>query len=105
MRAVTFVREIFKKYPRLFITNAVLAIFLSLVEICALFTIGPLIDFLIHPDLKNISPLTESVIRVMDSIGLPITLGAYLSAFAVFIVLSSSLRIFVICHLSAVLQH
>ena len=93
MKALTFIGEISRRYPRLLLINTVLAILLSLVETCALVTVGPLIDFLTRPDLQGISPLTEKVVGVMSFLGLPINLGAYLYIFFGFIACSSGFRI------------
>ncbi|MFH1287795.1 MAG: ABC transporter ATP-binding protein [bacterium] len=95
MKALLFIRDIFKKYSRLFIINTALVVLLGIVDICALVAIGPLIDFLTHSDLVGISPLTERVVWIMNFIGLPVTLGVYSCVFLIFVSLSSGLRIFV----------
>lgn len=94
MKALIFIREIFKKYPVLLTISTVLVVFVSIIEACALFTVAPLIDFLVNSDLQNVSPLTQRIMTIIDSIGLPVSLGSYLIIFVVFIVLSSSFRIF-----------
>jgi len=93
MKALIFIRDIFKKYPLLLTASTVLVIFVSLIEACSLFTIGPLIDFLIHPDMQNMSPLTHKVMDVMGYFGISLGIRSYLLIFAMFIILSSSLRI------------
>jgi len=95
MKTVIFILDIFKKYPRLLFVNIVLVTFASAVEACFLLSIGPLMDFLIHPDLQNLSPLTQQVVIMMESIGLSVTLANYLVIFIIFVLLSSGFRILV----------
>ncbi len=95
MKILSFIREIFRKYPRLFIANTALVIFLGVIDICAIFSVAPLIDFLTHPDMVGISPLTERIVGLMGSIGLPVTLPVYSCIFLVFVSLSGGLRILV----------
>lgn len=94
MKALIFIRDIFKKYPVFLTVNTVLVVFVSVLEACTLFTVAPLIDFLTHSDLQSVSPLTKRVMSIFNYIGLPATLGSYLIIFVVFIVLSSGFRIF-----------
>ncbi len=94
MKALIFMRNVFKKYPALLSTSTVLLLFVSLLEMCALFTVAPLMDFLTNPDLQNISPLTARIMSIMENVGLPTTLGSYLILFLIFVVLSSGFRIF-----------
>lgn len=94
MKVIIFIRDIFRKYPGLLAMNTALVILVSFVEACSLFTVGPLVDFLIHPDLQGVSSLTERVMSVMSFVGLPLTQTSYLIIFVVFIILSSGFRIF-----------
>lgn len=94
MKALVFIRDIFRKYPGLIIINIVLVVFVSIVEACALFIVAPLVDFLVSADLQNVSPLTKRVMAIMDFIGFPVTLGSFLIIFVMFIALSSGSRIF-----------
>lgn len=93
MRALLFIKNLFKKYPKLLISNIILVVIVGVIEACSLFTVGPLIDFLVHPDMKEVSSLTKRVMSAMDFIGLPVNLGIYLWIFAAFILLGSLFRI------------
>ena len=89
MKALIFIRDIFKKFPVLFISNTLLLVAVSLFSAFSLFTISPLVDFLINPDLHNISPLTQKAIAILKVLGLPVTLNSWLFVFLIFITLSS----------------
>ncbi len=94
MKTFIFIRDIFKKFPLLLITNTVLLVFVSLFSACSLFSISPVVDFVIHPDLRGISPLTQKAIGVLKFLGLPIALGTWLVVFVIFITLSSAFEVF-----------
>ena len=94
MRIMVFIRDIFVKFPRLLIANTILLITVSLLSACSLLTISPLVDFLFHPDLRNISPLTAKAVSILIFLGLPATLECWLIVFLVFIALSSVFLIF-----------
>lgn len=95
MKVVLFIKDIFSKYRRLFVVNIALVVILGIIDIGAIFSVAPLIDFLTHPDLTGISSLTERILSVMSSVGLPVTLGVYACIFFIFVSLSCGLRIFV----------
>lgn len=94
MKAINFIYEIFKKFPLLLLTNTFLLVGVSLFEACSFFTIAPVVDILIHPDLKGISPLTQKAIATLGFLGLPITLTSCLLVFLSFITLSSIFYVF-----------
>jgi len=93
MKTFIFVREISRKYPVLLISSTLLALAVTAIEACTIFTISPLIDLLIHPDLQNISTLTSKTLKVIEFFGISPKLTNCLVLFVVFIVLSSLLRI------------
>ena len=74
MRAFIFMREIFKSFPFLLISSTILLIAVTLFGACSLFTVSPVIDFLIHPDLQGVSPLTLKAIKILEFFDLPATL-------------------------------
>lgn len=94
MKALIFIRDIFRKFPFLLISNTLLSVGVSLFSAFSLFTISPLVDFLAHPDLHNISPLTQKAVNILRILGLPITLTSWLVVFLVFITLSSLFQVF-----------
>lgn len=94
MKAIIFIQEILKKFPFLVIANIVLLVLMSVFGICSLFTVSPIVDFLIHPDLAGISPLTAKAIEAFRFFGLAATLGNWLTVFIIFMTLSSLFHIF-----------
>jgi len=94
MKALIFIREIFRKFPLLLIANTMLLVVVSLFAACSLFTISPVVDFLIHPDLQGISPLTQKAIDILGFFGLSATLGNWLIIFVGFVTLSSAFLVF-----------
>ncbi len=94
MKVLIFIREIFSKFPFLLIANTVLLVAVSLFGACSLFTISPVVDFLIHPDLQGVSPLTSKAIDILEFFGLPVTLGCWLIIFVAFVALSSAFQVF-----------
>lgn len=94
MKAINFIREIFRKFPLLLAANTFLLVGVSLFEACSFFTIAPVVDILIHPDLQGISPLTQKAVAVMAFIGFPVTLFSCLAVFFSFITLSSLFYVF-----------
>jgi ATP-binding cassette subfamily B protein len=89
MKAFVFINEIFRKFPALLVINTVLYTVVGFFSACSLLTIGPVIDFLIHPDLQGISPLTAKAIGFVEFLGLPVTFGSWLIYFVSFVVLTS----------------
>ena len=66
MRVAKFIYSIFRKFPSLLSANIALLILISFFGACSLFAISPIIDFLIHPDLKGVSPLTQKATGLME---------------------------------------
>ncbi|MDA2932853.1 hypothetical protein MYX82_00765 [Acidobacteria bacterium AH-259-D05] len=59
MKIVAFVRDLFRKFPFLLASNTLALVIESLIGIASLFTIAPIIDFFINPDLQNASLITR----------------------------------------------
>jgi len=93
MKIWVFICEIFKSFPVLFIITTALVALASVLEMCSLVTVGPLIDFLINADSQNLSPLTTRVMAVMDFVGLSATIGTCITIFGIFVILTSCFRI------------
>lgn len=94
MKAAIFIYEIFKKFPFLLIVNTILLVAVSLFGVFSLFTISPIVDLFIHPDLQGISPLTAKAAGILEFFGLPVTLGSWLIVFVAFVALGSAFQVF-----------
>jgi len=94
MNVLVFIRELFRKYSFLLASNIVLLVTESLIGIASLFTIAPIIDFFIYPDLQNSGPITRKAVSVLGTIGLPVTLTSFLAVFLSFQLLKNGFMIF-----------
>ena len=81
MKVFSFIRDLFRKFPFLLAGNTIVLVVQSLIGTVSIFTVAPVIDFFINPDLRNASPITRQAAAMMRSIGLPMTLGTFLSVF------------------------
>ncbi len=93
MRVFKFIKEIFKKFPLLLTTNTGLLIGVNILGACSLFTISPVVDFFLHPDLKGASPLTLKAMGFLESLGLPVSLKSWLLIFISLVALASLLMV------------
>lgn len=94
MKAFLFIRNIFKKYPALLSNNVLLLFIGGLFDAVSVFALIPIIDFLVKPGLKDISPVTQKMIEAMKVAGFSVTLSRLLIAFLLFSVLKISFLIF-----------
>lgn len=94
MKAFSFIKEIFRKFPYLLTLNIIMLISTSIFSACSLLTISPLVDFLINPDLQNISPLTQKAVDILRFFGLPVNLKIWLLVFLLFITFTSAFQVF-----------
>ncbi|MFC2117213.1 ABC transporter ATP-binding protein [Bacteroidota bacterium] len=85
MRALVFIRYVFKEYPLLVIGSSLVLILTGFVETLTLFVIAPIVDTLITPDLKGSSPVSQKITEAITSVGLPVSLGIL---FAIYIALN-----------------
>lgn len=93
MKAIIFIREIFRKYPALLCANITLLVGASLVEAASLFCVAPLVDFVINSDLHGGSPITQKVVAVLAFVDFPITVTSILIIFLALNVLRSGFQI------------
>ena len=88
-----FIREIFKKFPLLLISNALLFVFVSVLGACSLLLIGPLVDFLVDSQLQNASALTKKAVALCGVWGIPVTLTSWAVILIAFIALVSVFQV------------
>jgi len=93
MKAFNFIGNIFQRFPLLLISSILLLILFNLFAACTLFALGPITDFLMQPDLKEISPFTVKIIHGLEFFHLPVKLQSCLFIFLGLIFLSSALQI------------
>ncbi len=88
-------KEIFKKFPSLLITNIALLGVVSLLEAASVLTLVPVADLLIKPDLGQASVITRKAIMIMHNLNLPVTTVSFMVIFIIFNVLVSGFQILV----------
>lgn len=93
MKLLSFVSDIFRKFPWLLMMNAVLVAISAVLEASIFVAVGPLVDLFLHPDLTNISQFTERLGNIFNFFGVALTLNHYLIFFVMFILISCSLSI------------
>lgn len=81
MRSSVFVRNIFKKYPRLLTLNILLILAENLTDAVSLLALIPVIDYLIRPGMEGGSFITRKFMQFAAFFGLPATLGSALLLF------------------------
>src|SRR3989339_935093 len=94
MKVFIFIYDMFKKFPFLMVVNLFLLMIVNFFNIGSLFTVGPLVDFVIHPDLQNVSPLTEKAISIIMFFSLPVTLSSWLIIFIAFVLCATVFQVF-----------
>lgn len=93
MKVLKFIIDIFRKYPKLCWSNVAVSIAMSFFGIFTLFSLSPIIDIFLHPDMKGLSPLTLKVTGIMKACGLPVTLTGLILVFIIFASLSCILQV------------
>lgn len=81
MKINQYIIEIYKKYPFIVLLNIGLLVLIGFLQASVLVLFGPMVDFVMHPDLVGVSPLTQKVISVFDSLRIPIELRSFVIAF------------------------
>lgn len=93
MKAFSFISDIFRKFPLLFITNTVLLCIVNLLEAAAILTIVPIVDLLINPKLEGVSFLTRKAADVMGYFNIPVTISSFAVVFLVFTIITNITQI------------
>ncbi len=74
----------FRRFPAPLTATIVMMVLAGLVESASVISLAPLVDYLIHPDLKNASPLTLKVVSTLRSAGIPVSLWTLAGVFLFF---------------------
>ncbi len=69
MKSTLFVRLIYKRFPEKVITNVLVCALVTFVEMVSVFSMVPLIDIFLHPDLNEISAITRKFVKLMEFVG------------------------------------
>jgi len=94
MKALIFIRLIFKKFPFLLTLNSLLLILASLLDAASVFSLVVVVDLFLNPGLNNsASVITKKIVTGIKAVGLPVSLGWLLAIFLVFNILKISFQI------------
>ncbi|MBF0385317.1 MAG: ABC transporter ATP-binding protein [Candidatus Omnitrophica bacterium] len=95
MQLFKFIKEVTVKHPFYAITNIVLVFFVGILGTGTMFTLGPIVDVFIHPDLEDLSPLTKKAISFLKCFSLPVNLNTFLIFFLILITATSIMQVVV----------
>jgi ATP-binding cassette subfamily B protein len=93
MNIIVFANEMLRQFPRQVIGSFLLLVLVNLVSVASIFTIAPVVDFMIDPGLGKASALTHRVVEVMVYLNIPITLMSLLALMLGFQIVRSGLFI------------
>ncbi len=79
----SFVRDLIRRHPLLLVLNIGLLILSSLSGMVSVFSIAPLVDLFLNPDLENISALTGKAFSIITWLHLPVSKYSFLLLFLV----------------------
>jgi len=95
MQTLRFIRHIFVKFPALLAGNVCLIVLAGLLDAVSVFSLAPLVDFILHSGLEGASALTQKVIGVFQLVGLPTTLVSVVAIFMLLNFLKSGAQVLV----------
>ena len=95
MTIISFILNLFNRYPALLILNLFLMLILAGVQAFSLITLAPIVDILTKPDLVGVSPLTNRIIEILSSLNLPASLLSVLLLFVFLNIIQSIIGILV----------
>ena len=93
MKNLIYVKELYRKYKAYFLANSLVLVVSGAMSAGSLLTIGPVVDFFLHPDLKGVSGITLKAIKVLDFLNLPVGLSSWLIVFGIIAFVSSGFQL------------
>ena len=84
MSAIRFIIELFRRYRRFLLWNILLLLFVNLIGVASFFSLAPIIDMMIQPDMAGSSEITQKITGWMSRLGLPVTLWCVVLVFLLF---------------------
>jgi len=89
MKAFLLIKFIFEHFRRLVLLNILILILTGLLDAVSILCIAPIFDLLVHPNLQNISSITQKIIRFLDDMGFTVSLSRLLVIFLLINVIRS----------------
>lgn len=93
MRGLQLSSYLMKKFPLLLVSNVGLLFISGTLESLSVFSLVPLVDFLVNPDLSRASGFTKRVVSVMDTLGIPATQWSLMGICVLLVLLTSGFSI------------
>lgn len=93
MKALHFIVEILKTYPKLVLSNVFSAVGTSLMGVLSVCSLTPIIDIFLYPDGHGRSPMTMKVIGILKVFGIPSTIVSMSAVFITLVVLTAVLQV------------
>ena len=93
MQVFSFILALYRTYPRLLSVNIVVLIVINLMGVFSIFSLAPIIDSFLYPDLTDSSELTKRVTNILQLVDLPVTQVTFIGLFVIFQILKSVLQI------------
>lgn len=94
MLVLNFITDICKKFPWMLFRTTMLLLIVGFTQAVSLLSISPLVDFLIHADSRNLSPLTLKILHILSFFGLSPGLKNLVLIFFIFLTMSCLFDIF-----------
>jgi ATP-binding cassette, subfamily B, bacterial MsbA len=93
MTSVSFLADIFRKYPKLIILNIILAVLAVVADILSIVFLAPVVELLAYGDFQEGGKLHFYLLPIMTAVGLPITTSSLLGIFLLFSFLRAGFQI------------
>ncbi len=101
MKVIFFIRVIFKRFPKRVTVNVLVCALVAFVEMASVFSMVPLIDIFLHPDLNEISTITRKFVTLMELTGLT---PSKINFMIIFLVVISFKSVFLVLARYSILQ-
>jgi ABC-type multidrug transport system fused ATPase/permease subunit len=95
MNGLRFAYFFFRRFPAYTVVSVGMLSLQGIFAALTVISIAPIVDLYLHPDLKEISPLTLKAVGLFKSMGIPATLWTFCATFLIVLVLKNVLLIFV----------
>ena len=91
MKTLIYIWRLFKQFPAHFVLSIMLFMLVGLLEMATVFTMAPVIDVFLHPDLKDLSTVTQKGLALMGMVGIAGTTKNMLIILLVFTICQNAL--------------
>jgi len=84
MKGLLFLKDIFRKFRVLLVATVLTLGLVGLIEVTSVFTLIPVVDFLLKADSANTSFLTKKIVAIMQFVSIPVSIGNLILIFLAF---------------------